>query len=69
MGIGDMLQAEQDAEDARRYRYLRDRAGNTIMRKLMDESRPDEWDKLVDRDRVRADEPRGAATVTTESGQ
>lgn len=34
--------------DAERYRYLRDSAGNTIMRKLMKECRPDEWDKLVD---------------------
>lgn len=25
MGIGDMLQAEQDVEDAKRYRWLRDR--------------------------------------------
>jgi hypothetical protein len=25
MGIGDMLQAERDADDARRYRFLRDR--------------------------------------------
>jgi hypothetical protein len=63
MGLGDMLQAQQDAEDAVRYRYLRDRAGNAIMRKLMDESRPSEWDKIVDRDREHADKPRGASTV------
>lgn len=25
MGIGDMLQAQQDAEDARRYRWLKSR--------------------------------------------
>lgn len=54
MGIGDMLQAEQDAEDAARYRWLRDQAGNAIMKKLMDEARPKQWDKLVDRDRERA---------------
>jgi hypothetical protein len=42
---------EDQARDAARYRWLRDKAGNDIMRTLMMESRPDEWDKLVDRDR------------------
>lgn len=51
MGIGDMLQAQQDAEDAARYRWLRDSAGNGVMRKLMKECRPEGWDALVDRDR------------------
>jgi hypothetical protein len=26
MGIGDMYQAERDAEDAKRYRFLRDKS-------------------------------------------
>lgn len=51
MGIGDMLQAQRDSEDAARYRYLRDSAGNSIMKKLMKECRPDGWDAIVDRDR------------------
>jgi hypothetical protein len=66
MGIGDMPQAEQDAEDAQRYRHLRDRAGNRIMKKLMDESRSDEWDNLVDRDRKNAEQTRGGSTVPAE---
>lgn len=37
--------------DAERYRYLRDIAGNRVMKRLMAECRPDEWDKLVDADR------------------
>lgn len=44
MGIGD-------AADAARYRWLRDSAGNGIMRKLMKECTPSGWDVLVDRDR------------------
>lgn len=64
MGLGDMLQAQQDAEDAARYRHLRDRTGNKVMRKLMAESRPSEWDRLVDADRRRAArEARREATV------
>lgn len=51
MGIGDMLQAQRDAEDAARYRWLRDHTGNTIMRKLMKECQPNRWDELVDKDR------------------
>ena len=51
MGIGDMYQAQQDAVDAERYRYLRDRAGNEIMKKLMKECLPERWDVLVDADR------------------
>jgi hypothetical protein len=34
--------------DGARYRWLRDSAGNDIMRKLMKECRPEQWDKLVD---------------------
>lgn len=49
------VQAELE-QDAARYRWLRDRAGNSIMNKLMDESRPEKWNELVDRDR-------GASTV------
>jgi hypothetical protein len=37
--------------DAERYRFLRDQAGNSIMRRLMKECRPDEWDVLVDHER------------------
>ncbi len=48
MGLGDMLQAKRDAEDAARYRFLRDSAGNAIMKRLMAEVRSNEWDKLVD---------------------
>lgn len=54
MGIGDMLQAQVDAEDAARYRYLRDSAGNGIMRKLMRVCSPTGWDRLVDQERVGA---------------
>ena len=43
------LQAAADAEkDAARYRWLRDKAGNEIMRKLMNECRSEHWDKLID---------------------
>lgn len=51
MGIGDMYKAQADERDAERYRYLRDIAGNKVMKQLMAECRPDEWDKLVDADR------------------
>lgn len=51
-------QAELE-QDAARYCWLRDRAGNSIMNKLMDESRPEKWNELVDRDR-------GASTVSGE---
>jgi hypothetical protein len=39
-------------KDAERYRYLRDLAGNDILRLLMREARPDKWDALVDEDRA-----------------
>jgi len=44
-------EAKAIVRDAERYRYLRDNAGNEIMRKLMEECRPEEWDKLVDQER------------------
>lgn len=34
--------------DAERYRYLRDRAGNAILDELAAESRPAQWDAIVD---------------------
>ncbi len=37
-------------DDAARYRYLRDKAGNKIMQALMDTAIPPEWDRLVDAD-------------------
>lgn len=40
----------EDARDAARYRYLRDLAGNGIMRLLMKPSNPDQWDALIDHD-------------------
>lgn len=42
---------ENVRKDAARYRWLRDSAGNGVMKKLMKECRPDGWDALVDRDR------------------
>lgn len=50
MGIGDMYKAVADEEDAKRYRWLRDRADNKIMRKLMAECQASRWDALVDAD-------------------
>lgn len=51
MSVADWFRSRDIERDAERYRYLRDRAGNEIMRRLMDECRPDEWDKLIDSDR------------------
>jgi len=34
--------------DAARYRWLRDRAGNDVMKELMDEARGAKWDAIVD---------------------
>lgn len=48
MGFGDMLQAKLDAEDAKRYRHLRDHTGNTLMRKLMKLCQSKDWDKIID---------------------
>ena len=44
----DIDEVERLHADAERYRWLRDYAGNEIMRDLMRECRPGEWDKLVD---------------------
>lgn len=44
--------AKELATDAHRYRWLRDRAGNAILKQLMREPRSDEWDRLVDFDRL-----------------
>jgi hypothetical protein len=44
----DIDEVERLHADAERYRWLRDYAGNSIMRRLMKECRPDVWDKLVD---------------------
>jgi hypothetical protein len=41
-----LAEAERDAA---RYRWLRDKAGNKVMRDLMDECRPDGWDRIVDK--------------------
>lgn len=38
--------------DAERYRWLRDRAGNAVMKKLEAESVPSKWDDIVDEWRV-----------------
>jgi hypothetical protein len=46
--------------DAERYRWLRDRAGNKIMRRLMKESIAPEWDRIVDEDRRTVGKPGGA---------
>jgi hypothetical protein len=40
MGIGDMLQAERDAEDARRYRWLRKRLEIRDQESMAGTSRP-----------------------------
>ena len=42
------VRVRSQLSDAARYRWLRDSAGNEIMRKLMKECRPEQWDKLVD---------------------
>jgi len=42
------FQIKEAKRDVARYRWLRDKAGNDIMRDLMKECRPEQWDKLVD---------------------
>lgn len=54
MGLGDMLQGQRDAEDAKRYRHLRDSAGNGVIKKLMKKYRADDWDAIVDKDMHRS---------------
>lgn len=46
----ERLRAELAAakRDAERYRWLRDKAGNSIMRRLMDSAIPPEWDDMID---------------------
>lgn len=41
-------ECEDLRRDAERYRYLRDRAGNGILDELAAESRPRQWDAIVD---------------------
>jgi hypothetical protein len=41
-------ECEELRRDAERYRYLRDRAGNGILDELAAESRPRQWDAIVD---------------------
>jgi hypothetical protein len=62
MGLGDMLQAERDAEDARRYRWLRQEnskgpeAGKASIEIVLDEDgcevesghSPDDLDAVID---------------------
>ena len=55
--MSDILKKYTDAElvaleaDAIRYRWLRDSAGNDIMRRLIQESSTPKWDRMVDEDR------------------
>ena len=69
MGLGDMLQAQRDVEDARRYRWLRDSSGNDIMRKLMREPRSEGWDALVDSDMHRSNRQIPSDHVFDEHGK
>lgn len=41
-------ECESFRQDAERYRWLRDQAGNDVMKELMGESRPSAWDAIVD---------------------
>lgn len=70
MSIGDMHKAIEE-KDAKRYRWLRDRTGNKIMRKLMTESSPSRWDALVDADIAASaapPSPRAAEGGSTDGG-
>jgi hypothetical protein len=54
MGIGDMLQAERDAEDAKRYRWLKSHPDTTpnlwrLLAKGGPENSSESFDKMVDR--------------------
>jgi hypothetical protein len=49
MGIGDMLQAQQDAEDAARYRWLRSHIAETIIGRIRREGENLTMDELVDK--------------------
>lgn len=42
---------DEICRDAERYRYLRDRAGNGIMKRLMETALCEKWDSLVDHER------------------
>lgn len=46
----ERLRAELAAakRDAERYRWLRDKAGNSIMRRLMGSAIPPKWDDMID---------------------
>ena len=62
MGIGDMLQAQQDAEDARRYRFMRDddatwEYSEFVHRRLNREpgaTLDSEIDELIEKQRLRS---------------
>jgi hypothetical protein len=45
------VNCETTREDAARYRWLRDKAGNKVMKSLVGEARPPQWDVIVDKDR------------------
>lgn len=62
----DVKRLNANATDAARYRWLRDRAGNEILRNLMRQSRPGVWDELVDEDR-RAEPSEPAPTSLPEA--
>lgn len=49
-GVDCAAERIEARSDARRYRHLRDHAGNTIMRKLMAVCTPDKWNEMVDAD-------------------
>jgi hypothetical protein len=65
MGLGDMFQAAQDAEDAKRYRWLKSHIALTIIKRIDPEKidqRPEALDDLID-----CRMARGASTVTRDA--